>query len=359
MRTRRNLWTSVTAALVVLLSACTSTVAGTATTNGTATSPGADRLAEALALVPAVAGSAEVSDLATSKQRWGLSGVTSETGANSAEAKQFSSKLMATGLGSNLLIYTPMLEGVAWNGLDVDTEIRPQVDGPPVTIYRLRSSLDMQKVIDSLQADGMTRTGSDEAPFFVPKSLGDGKFGQLFLSGVTVYPALHLLVSGPQDSWAMPAPGASLAGVAGVADLVADLPPADYVAIDSGPRACTDPAQALGGRGTPQAVQQFLGALDAAGDRQAVSGAVVAVTGDEAGQIRVGYADAAAATADLPVRTAILQTVDSPVSRQPYTQLFTARSTIVGSTLRYAVTEERPSILIRTRQQRDTPWAFC
>lgn len=64
--------------------------------------------------------------------------------------------------------------------------------------------------------------------------------------------------------------------------------------------------------------------------------------GDHAGQIRVGYADVAAATADLPVRTGILQTVDSPVSRRPYSQLFTAEIAAAGSTLRYAMTVERP-----------------
>ena len=357
MRTLRSSLTAATAALVVLLSACTSTVEGT-TSSSTAGGSGGDRLAEALALVPATAGSAEIIDLATSKERWGLTSVSSET-AGSAEANEFVSKLAATGLGSSLLTYQSLFTGAGWSGLDVELEIRPQVDGPPVTIHRLRRTLDMQKVIDAFVADGMTRGGAEDAPFFRAASIGDGKFGRVFLSGVTVYPALHLVVAGPEGSWSVPAADASLAAAAGVSTLVADLPPADHVAVDTGSRACVDPVGALGVKLTPAAVQRFLGALDAAGDRQPVIGTLVAVTGDDVGQIRVGYADQAAATADLPVRTKILESVESPFTQRPYSELFTVESSVVGTTLRYAVSMERPAILLRTRQMRDTPWAFC
>lgn len=354
---RRSL-ASLAAVTALLISGCATAVDGIAITTGT-TAPAGDRLAEALAFVPATAGSAEVMDLATTKQRWGLTAVTSEIDENAPEAVEFRKKLVETGLGSTLMTYNALFKGAGWNGYDVETEIRPTVGGPPVTIYRLRSSLDMQTVIDSFTADGMTRTGPDDSPFFASASIGDGQFGKVFLSGVTVYPARHQLVAGPQGSWTMPAAGASLASVPGVPDLVADLPSAGYVAIDTGAFACVDPVRPLGGSGTPDTVKEYLAGLDAAGTRQAVTGTLVAVTADDEGQVRAGYADEATAAADLPVRTKILQTVNSAVTNRPYRLLYTAQISAVGPTLRYAMSMKRPAILIQSRAQADEPWAFC
>lgn len=356
MRTLRNLSTSVTAALVLLLCACTSSVDGT-TASGTA-APGTDRLADALSLVPAVAGSAEVLDLAAAKQRWGLSDVTSQTDPDSDPAAQLRKKFAASGLGSRLLNYSVPMADAGWNGLDVDIEVTPRVDGPPVTIYRLRSSLDMQQVIDSFQEDGMKRSGADDAPFFKSADLGSGTFGPVFLSGVTVYPAQHLLVAGPEGSWNPPAPASSLAQDPTVSALTVDLGAVDWVAVTTGGRACV-PVDLASQMMNPGAAQKYVATLDAAGERKPVTSSVVAVTGDDTGQIRTGYTDAAAAAADLPVRTKILQTVRSLAVNQPYSQLFTATIKADGPTLRYDLSMQRPSILIRALQQHDAPWAFC
>ncbi|MEJ7651566.1 MAG: hypothetical protein WKF57_21360 [Nakamurella sp.] len=356
MRTLRTSTAAVLAMVTVLVSGCNGTTGGIAATSSGP--PAVNAIDAALALVPASSGSAEVMDLAAAKQRWGLTGVTSET-EDSAEADEFLRKLGTSGSGSRLLQYTRQLQGAGWSGLDVDQQIDLTADGMPVSLYRLRSSLDMQKVIDSLSADGMTRSGSADAPFFQPASLGRGKFGGVFLYGVTVYPAQHLIVGGREAVWTPPTAGGSLGAVEGVPALLAGLPAADWVAVDTGAAACTDPLAGLILRATPEIARRYLATLDAAGERQRVTGVVVALTADDTAQIRTGYADEATAAADLPVRTKILQTGSSAKDNRPYTDVYTAQIAADEATLHYDIHAERAATLIQRRFERDTPWAFC
>lgn len=348
----------LSAAALLLSSACTAdTTAGVAAASSGGSTPGTSAAAAALALVPASAGGVTVTDLAEAKARWGLSGVTSADGDNSAGAIEFRKKLSGTDLPATLMGDIPSASPAGWSGLDVDVELQLAGDGPPVGIYQLRATLDMQKVIESFTADKMTRSGSADAPYFRPATLGIGTFGQAFLAGVTVFPAQHLLVSGPEGSWTPPTADSSLASAAGVQALIDGLPATDTFTLRTGAPTCIDPGADVS-RLPPAAAKQYLAQLDAFGTRQKLTGTLVAVTGDTTGEIRAQYADGATAAADLPVREKLLHAM-SLVTRTSYDTLFTATVTASGPMLKYAVTERRPAALIRAVQQNDTPWAFC
>ncbi|MEJ7651137.1 MAG: hypothetical protein WKF57_19155 [Nakamurella sp.] len=160
-------------------------------------------------------------------------------------------------------------------------------------------------------------------------------------------------VCGPQ-----PTDGSGLADAGTVRDLLEDLGPTDWFSVTTGAGACIAPDVGAAMIESKDAAEKYLATLNTAGRRHPVTGVLVAVTADDAGSIRSTYTDDAAAAADQPVRTKLLQTLDSQVSRHPYSQLLTATLTTNGSKLDYDVSA-RPSTLISMVENRDLPWAFC
>ncbi len=306
-------------------------------------------LQQALGLVPASAAQVEFADMAAAKQRWGMSQVNSSTLADSAKDpelwKRYSAKARASAAESSLVKESPAMTGWGWNALDVDWEIRMSDQGPPVSIYKLRDSLDMNVVTDSLVKHKFVRSGTGDAPRF-DRDLADASGVLIFLSGVTVVPAEHLMVGTPDKAWAAPAPGSSLAGSATVATLTAGLPAhIDYLHLSFGAGACLAPRTSSLPAKQP--------------DLKAISAAAEAVTDDSHAVVRTQYADQAAAADDLAARRTLLRG-NSSQTRAPYSTLFTGTLTAHATTLRYDLTLTRGGSTVRQLiYRRDVPWAFC
>lgn len=341
--------TLLSAALLLATTACSST-------SGEATpSAPSDSLSRALALVPGTVTSIEFIDMAAAKSRWGLSDVTGLTPLNDPRAVDLRKRSQTFWTGTELDIQLAVLKD-GWNGNDVDWSLHYAPDGPPVTLYRLRDGLDMSVVTTALAEGGMTRSGTDDVVRFVPKSLGAGTYGRVFLSGVTVIPAQHLLIAGAPEGWTAPGEGSSLAAQQAVPTLTAGLTTVDAVSMSVGTAACVDPMTALERRGTPTAVKALADRW-AALDLQQISGSLVAAD-DRRVSVVTRYADDATAAKDLPARQKLLAG-NSIVADIPYTDLFTATVQAAGPTLRYDLDAGLPARIRDVVQQRDTPWAFC
>jgi hypothetical protein len=335
---------SAIAVLMVGGISCSNRASGTPVIAGRSAS-----LQQALGLVPASAAQVEFADMAAAKQRWGMSEVNSGTlptpGKNPELWKQYQVKARSSAAESTLANYIGAMTGWGWNALDVDWEIRLNGQGPPVSIYRLRSSLDMTVVTESLVKHTFTRSGTGDAPRF-DRDIADAGDLPIFLSGVTVVPAEHLLISTPEKAWAAPAPESSLAGDATSGTLTAGLPPAiDYLHLSVGPPACIAPR-------TPNVSPKQV-------ELKRIRAAAEAVTDDSHAVVRTQYADHATATADLDRRRMLLRG-DSPVTHAPYTTLFTGTVTAQSATLRYDLTVARGGSIVRQLIYRhDAPWALC
>lgn len=339
----------LTAALLVVTTACSSQ-------SGEAIpSTPSGSLVQALTLVPGDVSSVEFIDMAAAKTRWGLSDVTGATALDDPRLVDLRQRQAKAGIGTDLDAHAPQLDG-GWNGNDVDWSLSYAPGGPPVTLYRLRDGLDMTVVTAALAGDGMIRSGTDDAARFVPENLGAGTYGRVFLSGVTVVPAQHLLIAGAPAGWAQPADGSSLAAQQAVPTLTAGLATAVHVSMTVGAASCVDPLAAAGGRSSPSQAK-VLADHYATLDLQHISGSLVAV-GDKRVQVVTRYADDAAAARDLPVRKKLL-TGDSIVTGAHYADLFTAAVAAAGPTLRYELTTDLPGRIPYLVRQRDAPWAFC
>jgi len=306
-------------------------------------------LQQALGLVPSSAVQVEFADTAAAKKRWGMSQVNSSTLPDSAKDpelwKQYMAKARASAAESGPVNESGAMTDWGWNALDVDWEIRMSDQGPPVSIYKLRDSLDMNVVTDSLVKHKFIRSGSGGAPRF-DRDIADARGVLIFLSGVTVVPAEHLMVGTPEKAWAAPAPGSSLAGSATVGTLTAGLPPAiDYLQLAVGPAACIAPRSPSLPTTQPEL--------------KTISAAAEAVTDDSHAIVRTQYADQAAAADDLDARRTLLRG-NSSQTRAPYSTLFTGTVTAHATTLRYDLTLTRGGSTVRQLIYRhDVPWAFC
>lgn len=306
-------------------------------------------LQQALGLVPSSVAQLEFADMAAAKKRWGMSQVNSSTLPTPAKDpelwKQYMSRARASAAESGLVGESGGMTDWGWNALDVDWEIRMRNQGPPVSIYKLRDSLDMNLVTDSLVTHKFTRSGSSDAPRF-DRTIADSSGVLIFVSGVTVIPAEHLMVNTADKAWAAPAPGSSLADSATVASLTAGLPSAiDYLHLSVGANPCIAPRDP----GSPVTKVEL----------KKISAAAEAVTDDGHAVVKTQYADQAAAAADLDARRALLQGHSSQ-TRAPYSNLFTGTVTAHATTLRYDLTLTRGGSTVRQLiYQHDTPWALC
>jgi len=99
-------------------------------------------LQQALGLVPSSAVQVEFADTAAA---------TLPDSAKDPELwKQYMAKARASAAESGPVNESGAMTDWGWNALDVDWEIRMSDQGPPVSIYKLRDSLDMDVVTDSL-----------------------------------------------------------------------------------------------------------------------------------------------------------------------------------------------------------------
>lgn len=338
-------------AAVLVLTGCSNDSAGTPTP--VATPP---TLQQALSMVPASVSQVEITDQAAAMKRWGLADLTGAAFSDESQAGQLKTYIAKSGqsaAGVNLSTYAATMDDWGWNGIDVDWEVRYAADGPPVTIDKLRDDLDMKTVIASLVAHKFTQSGSGDALRF-DRPLKEADV-PIFISGVTVIPSQHLLVATADKKWAPPAADSSLGSNENVTSLIAGLTSVDYLALSVGPGACVpaiDPARAA----SPEqikAIQEQLGKLGTIG------GAAAAVLDDQHSRVRTLYADAAAATADLPARQKLLTDGDSLVTRQPYTELFPGTVKADGKFLQYDLTPKMAAYVLRAFTNRDLPWALC
>lgn len=342
--------------VTIALTALTLLAAGCSSESGEATpAPASSTLSQALTLVPGTVTDVTFMDLAAAKARWGLSAVNGTTGTDDPQRSALRVKLQAAALGSPLDTHGAVLGGLGWDHTDVNWTASWAADGPPVTIYRLRDGLDMALAVDALAKDGMTRSGTDDAIRFEPTSPGEGAFGRVFLSGVTVIASRHLLVAGPADAATLPDPASSLAVNGTAAAFTSTLPVVDHLQFAVGAAACADPVAMLRGRGTPEQIAKLREEQAAVKD---VTGTVVAVTDDTHAVIRAGYPDEATATADLAARKELLTGYTHHGER--YAESFTAAVAVDGSTLRYDLDLEGPAgRLWSLVENRDAPWSFC
>lgn len=345
--------------ITVALTALTLLAAGCSSEPGEPTPVAAtSTLSQALTLVPGTVTDVTFMDLAAAKARWGLSAVNGTTGTDDPQRAALNLKVQAAAAGSPLDTNGALLRELGWDNTDVDWSASWAAGGPPVTIYRLRDGLDMAVVVDALAKDGMTRSGTDDAIRFEPISPGEGAFGRVFLSGVTVIASRHLLVAGPAAAATLPDSASSLAANGTAAALTSALPAVDYVQLAVGAAACADPVATLGARASPEQIA-MLREQQAKTAVKNVTGTVVAVTDDTHAVVRTAYPDEATAAADLPARKQLLSGY-SLVTRAPYADYFAAAVAVDGSTLRYDLDLQGPAGRVRSIvDQRDTPWSFC
>jgi hypothetical protein len=335
------------------------TAAGCSTTGTPVAAPPPATLTAALGTVPSGVGLVEIIDMDHARARWNMSGVNGTTDPDSAAGRAYLARLTSTGSGTDLDAQFQLFRdaNTGWNAWDVQWEARWSGDGPPVSVYKLRDDLDMQTVIKSFEAEGMQRSGTDDAVRFDGKLSADAVLGRAFLSGATVLPARHLVVAGTAGGATLPAASTdSLAGNAAATALTAGSAPADYVELAVGDQACVRPGAAMGTATTPAQAQEI--AASWAG-LTAITGVLVAATDDTTVDVVTGYPSDADAQQDLPARQHLLST-PSLATRQPYTELFSATAAQQGNRLTYDITGDRAAQRVRQMVQRlDTPWAFC
>lgn len=357
----RNSAAALLAAALAALVVATGCSSGP-TTPGTPQQPAA---VQALGLVPTGTGSVTVVDLLGMRTRWGLADVDGRLAVDDPRTVDLLRRWGAAGTGPSLQTWLQQLTRAeaGFSPLDIDLEIDLTSPGaPPLTVLRLHDDVDMAAVAQRLVEGGMVRTGPDDAPRFDSEDLGSGAFGRVFLSGVTLRPAEHLLITGPADRWRPPAAGASLLDDPAVRTATAGLPTSDTVVVDAGTQACTPIGSAMtAGRLSAEALRRFQQQVASIGTLPAVSASVVAVTGDTTAEIRTVQADPAATATAATSRKRLLEVLPSFSSGgAPYAELLgTAQLTAEGTVLHWRLQPPRPGVLVRMHAALDVPWSFC
>jgi len=325
--------------------------------------PGSATLSTALGTVPAGSTTVEFSDEVAKMQRWNL---THPLDVSDDEAMHTyiteSSKVPAAGSSMAANAMT-MVEEYGWSWFDVDWAVTVNDQGaPPVSIHQLRDDLDMTVVVDSMD-EHYTRSGPDDRPVYtldLAKSAG----APPFIGGAVVLPDRHLVVSGTS-------PDAVLATIDGsspaltddpaVAALAADLGAPEFLSLQLGASACSDPAAAIVGSGmTPEQLKELLES-ELMQELATPTAIAVAVYDSTTGAVIAAYPDADTAAAERPRRTVLLEDGSSLVTKQPYTELLgTPTIAASGNLLRYDFTDLDPAgRLYQVVMTRDAPWSFC
>jgi len=345
---RRGSW-FVLAATLVALAGCSSGVAGTPQA-----SAAAGNLAQALAVVPAAAGSAMAVDQAAMKQRWGVVEVNSSTDPSSDSYAEYLHHLLGYVAVSGLAEYAAtMPEDYGWGWADVDWAVDISgPDAPPARVYRLRDDLDMAVVTASMD-EHYERSGPDTRPTY-KVDLAKAGSSVPFVGGAVVLPDKRLVVDGAS-------PAEVLAVIEGTAEdlgstdtgkaMLAAAPGAESLIVGWGASACQNPKGGIR-PGTAEPTTAALGSVT-----WWVSGTV-----DETHALAgAGYPDASASTADVPRRTELVTNGTSQVTGQPYAKILGATTvTATGTELGYRMNAmQRAGHVVTLWAQRDAPWAFC
>jgi len=353
---RRSLWL-VLAAAWVGLAGCSSGVSG----EPQPATPDSN-LADALAVVPASAGSALAVDQAAMKQRWGAADVNSSSDPDSDAYREYLHHLTDYLVAGDLVVSNEkMREDYGWNYADVDWAVESSSpDDPPARVYKLRDTLDMTVVTTSMD-DHYQRSGPDSRPVY-KLDLKNVEGRPPFLLGAVVIPDQHLVIDGAD-------PSAVLAVIDGTAAGFGETPTAQQMLVAVGDAegviagwgasACQNPGPAL--PATTSTTRPSLGPdaeLDALGT---VTWTAVGVSDETHASASAGYPDATAAAADTPRRDDLVTNGTSRVTRQPYTEILGPTTvSAAGDQVRYrmdAITH--PTRLVSLWSRRDAPWAFC
>jgi hypothetical protein len=316
---------------------------------------------DALAVLPADAEVVTFVDAAAARERLGHGDLTSESSEGEVEAFFRESMEDAPWGGSSLSTYFASMEDWGWSWADVEWEAEYVGADAYATAFKLRDDLDMDAVLDSFADQGYESSDVDGYPAYsldVQDASGDAA-PVVPLLEVVAMPDEHLLLTGP-DAEALLAAATDDADTLAETDVAPELVDAiddpEYFVLAVGESSCVPGGSGSAGQ-TPS--EQVPGA----DDLNAITGYVAAATagdGELAAQAVSAYADEAAAAEDVGPRTALLEEGTSPISDQPYSELFDADVESAGGTLRYDLGgDETARRLPQLTQSFVAPWAFC
>lgn len=256
---------------------------------------------------------------------------------------------------STLTTYLVQMQDAAFSDFDVEWEATVS-DGPILTVWQLRDSVDLEDVADDMESAGYTRDDDGDGIRLTAPSLdeaAESAYPVPLLNLVTLLPDDHLVVStgdedalddavatigGDDDSLADADTFDVLIDAAGGADTVA------FALMGAGDEACapsarpTSPApdQGTDALGTPETKGTFL-------------------VGDDADdpQVVLGFDDDSAAEDDADARKDFLEDAVSVATGQPYSDLATWEITTDGSAEIIDADYDLPSQAITAASQGD------
>ena len=294
-------------------------------------------------------------DLSAARSRWGLSDVTS--GSTPDRIKAYLNRSANSPVGGGLLNAAPMAAEYGWGELDVQWAIG-DFGSIDTRVVKLRDDLDLGVVERSLVAHRYVRTGPDTRPLFALDP-GIVQMGPGFTDAVLLVDR-HVLVTG-RDAAAVAAvaDGAqSIAATDHLQDLLVAGAAPEYLSVRIGDDACIGPMRAAGPQSELDRMKVLIATFRAL---HPLVGVAASAIDDTRATVIGRYADAAAATADLPLRQSLLADAPAETEFSPFAHLATLDSlTVADRTLHYAVTF-RDSVQDLDRMIRDdsAPWSFC
>lgn len=342
-----------------------STAACTSETAGESAPPSAPAgLTEALRFLPAEVTSFRFSDAAGLRKAAGLGAVTGKDAQDPEKYRTYTQFAAQAGLGTSVDAYGPTAaEGLGFNSFDLQWEVqvdaRPQVQ-TPLTVLRIRDGLDLASVEKKLTDLGLTKSA---APQGMPagavrfeadlSKLTNASSARLLIGGATLLPQQHLIQVGREPL----APAASDRSQESTSGSLLQGLPSLTLLVNTGGDAC---ASAAASSGPPISAEQLRQQLEKYADLKQITAAAVGIGSPTDAQIRVRYASAADAEADVKARTALM-TANSDTTRKPLSELFTGSAAVSGDTITYRLSGPRTSRFLTSAvsRQQDTFWAWC
>lgn len=299
-------------------------------------------MAEALAVAPADTGMFEFGDSARWRERHKFTG-------GDTDAMLIAAGSSAAFVGDMWAAVRTDL-GLGWSA--VDTVWSATITDPKgkLSVYRLRSDVDMAKVSAGLKKAGYSDKGDgtftrpmDADAYTQPaspvRSLG---------AQVRVVADKHLVLARMTGSVSDLPAGKSLANADDVAPVVADAGDVDYAVLQRGERACGVP-----GNVPPQALATY-----GVSGLKPVEAAFVMMKTDTDGTANALYASADDAKADQPARAKVISG-NSMRTARPFAEIAPMTVAQDDKLLRYTV-KPKQQITVRTMTQTlDAPWAWC
>ena len=312
---------------------------------------------DALALLPASAGSFEFHSVAATEKRLNLDG--------EADAEKYINGASDAQWGVSSLVQYLAVDGSPLRATDIEWEAMTY-DDSPLTIRAVSDDVDLEATIGELEKAGYASKAADDGTLLTA-DVNDFEPDEAALyldlgTAILVQPDERLVVSARDEEGLTEYTDEheTLADAGTFDGLVdGDEIDAEHVYAQSGQQPC-DAMAALGGHShaDPETAAQ---AMEPYEDLESPTAAAVTIgprDGDPAALARLRFGDDETAESDADRRRELLEDGTSPVSNQPFADYFTVGDVTVDGSVQSIAIEpaESPAVVLQMILNRDAPF---